>query len=131
MLNVRKGVRSAVVLAAIVVVGLIAARWLAVTVRGTAVGAVLNALLVLVPPILGVSVWRRKGRSWLAALSWAVPLFAWMAVATWVRETPALIAGMMGAGGIAWTLLMIDSNELVAAWYRYVLRSQPPPDRDA
>jgi hypothetical protein len=117
--------RFDVVLVGVVAVTIVAESLIVRTIDGT------NALNILVgglgglPSAIGLIAWRRRQRSWIAALSWTIPLLGWMALC-FSRNLPVPLASAGAVAGGLFALLMSGVDEVAERWYRYVLRSDMP-----
>ena len=119
--------RSNAGIVAVALFGLIAEGFVFRTLKGTVALGIIVGILTALPSIIGLVAWRRRHRSWIAVLSWTVPLLAWMTLCvTNTIPFPASSAGAV-AGGI-FALLMSGIDEVAQKWYRAVLRSDLPRD---
>ena len=80
----------------------------------------------LAVPTTGFVIWIRRGHSWLAALSWSVPLGVLCSgialvpdLAPILRLTAAEICILLGVG-------MVIIPEFMSWWYARILRASPP-----
>jgi hypothetical protein len=97
------------------------------TLKGTVALDILVGTAATVPSIIGLVAWRRRHRSWIAVVSWTVPLIAWMALClTNTIPFPASSAGAFA--GALFALLMSGIDDVARKWYRVVLRSDLPSE---
>ncbi len=103
---------------------------LAVLIGNALDGTRLLTLVVLainaVTPVAGVSVWIRKGHSWLATLTWTIPLGVILVGVVVAPDVPRIVRLMVAEIGVLFGVGMIVFDEMAAWWYRRILRSPPP-----
>jgi hypothetical protein len=82
---------------------------------------IVDLALAVAPAVFGGAVWRRHGASWIAILSWAIPVTV-LLVAGLVYAGGASRIAMVIAGAVFFGAVML-SNRAAIWWERNVSRT--------
>ena len=81
-----------------------------------------RVLFSLALVILTARAWRERGREWLPALSWAIPLAILWTVGQYLVDRPLTLVVFIYWLGLGAVLVMLVSTRAARWWYEVLLR---------